>query len=68
MPRRKSARDAGRAIRHTAAARAAVAEVATLLTARDEIDRTRTASPLYAAPDAVVIDTTGKSVQQVVKR
>src|SRR4029077_13046963 len=44
----------------------AVAEVATALTARDEIDRTRTASPLYAAPDAVVIDTTGKSVQQVV--
>jgi cytidylate kinase len=43
-----------------------VAEVATALTARDEIDRTRTASPLYAAPDAVVIDTTGKSVQQVV--
>jgi cytidylate kinase len=44
----------------------AVAEVATALTARDEIDRTRTASPLYAAPDAVVVDTTGKSVQQVV--
>jgi cytidylate kinase len=43
-----------------------VAEVATALTARDEIDRTRTASPLYAAPDAVVVDTTGKSVQQVV--
>ena len=44
----------------------AVAEVATALTARDEIDRTRTASPLYAAPDAVVVDTTGKSVQEVV--
>ena len=29
--------------------RRAVAEVATALTARDEIDRTRTASPLYAA-------------------
>jgi cytidylate kinase len=45
----------------------AVGEVATLLTARDEIDRTRAASPLYAAPDAVVIDTTGKNVAQVVR-
>lgn len=43
------------------------AEVATALTARDEIDRTRTASPLYAAPDAIVVDTTGKSVDEVVK-
>ena len=40
----------------------AVAEVATALTARDELDRTRAASPLYAAPDASVIDTTGKPV------
>jgi cytidylate kinase len=46
---------------------AAVSEVATLLTQRDEADRTRTASPLYAAPDAVVVDTTGKSVDQVVE-
>jgi CMP/dCMP kinase len=45
---------------------AAVAEVASLLTQRDESDRTRTASPLYAASDAVLIDTTGKSVEQVV--
>lgn len=45
----------------------AVAEVATALTARDEIDRTRAASPLYAAPDAIVIDTTGKPVGEVVK-
>lgn len=43
-----------------------VAEVVTALAARDEIDRTRTASPLYAAADAVIIDTTGKSVDQVV--
>jgi CMP/dCMP kinase len=46
---------------------AAVAEVATALTARDEIDRTRTISPLYAAADAIVVDTTGKSVEAVVK-
>ncbi len=45
---------------------AAVADVATLLTQRDESDRTRTASPLYAAADATVIDTTGRSVEDVV--
>lgn len=45
----------------------AVAEVATALTARDEIDRTRAVSPLYAAADAVVIDTTGKPVDAVVE-
>jgi cytidylate kinase len=44
----------------------AVAEVATALTARDELDRTRTASPLHAAADAVIVDTTGKSVDDVV--
>ena len=50
---------------HTAGS-AVVAEVATAMTARDEMDRTRTASPLYNAPDAEVIDTTAKNVQQVV--
>jgi len=45
----------------------AVAEVATLLTERDELDRTRKASPLHAAEDAVVVDTTAKSVEAVVK-
>lgn len=45
----------------------AVAEVATLLTERDQIDRTRATSPLYAADDAVVVDTTGKSVEKVVE-
>jgi len=44
----------------------AVADVATLLRARDTLDRTRAASPLVAAPDAVLIDTTGKSVNDVV--
>jgi len=46
---------------------ATVADVATMLSQRDEIDRTRTASPLYAAPDATVIDTTGKPVEVVVR-
>ena|SRR2546421_397140 len=31
-----------------------------------EIDRTRAASPLYAADDAIVVDTTGQSIDQVV--
>jgi cytidylate kinase len=45
---------------------AAVADVGTMLRQRDELDRTRVASPLYAAPDAQVIDTTGKPVEEVV--
>jgi CMP/dCMP kinase len=45
----------------------AVSDVATLLTERDEQDRTRTASPLLVAKDAVVVDTTGKSVDKVVE-
>jgi cytidylate kinase len=44
-----------------------VDEVAIALTARDEIDRTRQSSPLFAAPDAAIIDTTGKSVTEVVE-
>jgi CMP/dCMP kinase len=46
---------------------AAVSDVATLLTQRDEIDRTRAASPLYAAVDALIVDTTGKSADEVVQ-
>src|SRR5262249_35087934 len=46
---------------------AAVAEVATLLTERDRLDQTRPASPLHAASDAVVVDTTAKSVDEVVR-
>ena len=51
---------------HSARAKS-VNEVGTALAARDESDRTRTASPLYAAADAVVVDTTGKSVDDVVR-
>ncbi len=46
---------------------AAVSDVALLLMQRDEIDRTRTVSPLYAAQDAVIVDTTGKTIDQVVQ-
>ena len=44
----------------------AVSDVAKMLTARDEIDRTRQASPLYIAEDAVIIDTTGTAIGQVI--
>src|SRR5687768_8481291 len=46
---------------------AAVSDVAKLMTERDRSDATRTASPLYAAPDAHIVDTTGKTVEEVVK-
>jgi cytidylate kinase len=35
---------------------------------RDERDSTRAHSPLQAAPGAVVLDTTGMSIEQVVER
>jgi CMP/dCMP kinase len=43
-----------------------VADVASQLTARDELDRTRKASPLHAAADALVIDTTTTPIDGVV--
>ena len=45
----------------------AVADVATLMTERDRLDSTRTTSPLYAASDAVVVDTTAKTIDAVVR-
>jgi cytidylate kinase len=38
------------------------------LRARDERDRTRANSPLVPAPDAVIIDSTGMTLEQVVER
>ncbi|MBW3594631.1 MAG: (d)CMP kinase [Actinobacteria bacterium] len=38
----------------------------TAISERDEVDRGRVVSPLAQAPDAVVIDTTGRSVDEVV--
>ena len=43
-------------------------EVATALAERDRSDRTRAASPLKQADDAVVIDTTGLSIEDAVER
>jgi cytidylate kinase len=45
---------------------AQLSDVRQALTARDERDRTRASSPLYAAPDAAVIDTTGRTIDEVV--
>ncbi|MGC4082335.1 MAG: (d)CMP kinase [Vicinamibacterales bacterium] len=45
---------------------AALADVATALQERDRSDSTRAASPLYAAADAVVIDTTHAPIPDVV--
>ncbi|MGH9313829.1 MAG: (d)CMP kinase [Vicinamibacterales bacterium] len=46
----------------------AVAEVATALAARDHQDRTRETSPLAQAPDALYIDTTDVTIEEVVQR
>ena len=41
-------------------------EVAADIARRDHIDSTRSAAPLSAADDAVVLDTTGRDIEQVV--
>lgn len=43
-----------------------IAEIEREIAERDARDRSRSHSPLRAAPDAVVIDTTGRSVEQIV--
>lgn len=45
-----------------------VANIAQALAARDQSDRTRTASPLTLAEDAIYLDTTGLSIDEVVAR
>ena len=47
---------------------AAIAEVATALEARDRSDTTRAASPLTRAPDAIEIDTTSLSIDEVIEQ
>jgi cytidylate kinase len=48
--------------------KAAVAAVAEALAARDQSDRTRTVSPLSKADDALYVDTTGLTIEDVVAR
>lgn len=51
---------------HAGAESREVGDVATALAERDKSDSTRTASPLAVAEDAVRIDTTGLSIEEVV--
>lgn len=53
---------------HTSGRSGRVGDVATALAARDALDRTRKASPLTVATDAVQIDTTGVPIDDVVER
>jgi cytidylate kinase len=53
---------------HTTSRTSGVAEVASALQQRDHLDRTRAASPLTLAADAVHIDTTGLPIDDVVER
>ena len=53
---------------HATSRSAAMDEVAAEMDARDRSDKTRATSPLTIAPDAVEIDTTGMSVEDVVQR
>lgn len=62
---RRRAHDAAHALGGGAAS---LGDVATALEARDRIDRTRSVSPLTAAGDAVEIDTTGLSIEEVIER
>jgi cytidylate kinase len=51
---------------HGAATAADIAEMEREIAQRDARDRTRAHSPLRPADDAVVVDTTGKSIEEVV--
>jgi cytidylate kinase len=53
---------------HASSKTSQIAEVATALAERDRSDSTRAASPLAVAPDAVVIDTTGVPIDEVIER
>ncbi len=53
---------------HAAGRAAGVSAIAEALEARDHTDRTRVASPLRLAPDAVYIDTTHLGVDEVVQQ
>jgi CMP/dCMP kinase len=53
---------------HALSATATVGDVAQALAERDKSDRTRAASPLTLAPGAVLVDTTGLSIENVIER
>ena len=53
---------------HTAARTQGLSDISQAMQRRDESDRTRAASPLALAPDAVLIDTTNVPAAEVVER
>ena len=53
---------------HTSSKSGQLSDVATALAERDKSDSTRAVSPLSVAPDAVVVDTTGVSIDRVVEQ
>jgi len=53
---------------HTSSRTAQLSDVATALAERDKSDSTRTVSPLAVAADAIVIDTTGMHIDDVIER
>jgi cytidylate kinase len=62
-----TASDEERARRRSAEIAGDVTTVAADIARRDTIDSTRAASPLTQAPDAIVIDTTGRDIDAVVQ-
>ena len=53
---------------HTSSQTQALADIAQAMQRRDDNDRTRQASPLSVAQDAITIDTTSLEIRQVVER
>ena len=53
---------------HTSSKTAQLSDVATALAERDKSDSTRAVSPLTIAPDAVLVDTTGVAIDDVIER
>ena len=53
---------------HASSKGAQLSDVATALAERDKSDSTRAVSPLAVAANAVVIDTTGLSIEEVIER
>ena len=68
MPRSRCARDAGSSKLAQAGQDEDLQSIMDDLARRDGIDSSRATSPLTAAPDAVIINTGGISLQEVVRR
>jgi cytidylate kinase len=66
-PEERARRRAGDPAHEISREPARVGDVAQALQARDHSDRTRSASPLQRASDAIYIDTTGMAIEQVVR-